>query len=328
MEISYVCYAIMSGASSVLRQTKIKVSKSEKEQARIGHVVGTLKDQVIRKGDNLYRPFTNLKSADYKTAMAIHFLMTVVCTMFVTFGSMMTGAMFGTVSALPNTFEIGLAAIQVGFMHYILYTTLYYARVPGTVLVQVNPFVSLAELAHGAIGAWVMVVQIVGQALGHVIVAAIMLGIMRSGTELNNLGVTPLLQTGAISSAWAFFAQTLVSFFWAWYYFHNYNFRVREDVLQKEGYIYGPWADSRNFPDNMGRIKAACTVIMFPIYGITTQNIFRWVAGCVITPGGQQCTASGIWGEPVGSLVGITLGFMGHFVTWSLTGRFGARKFE
>lgn len=307
---------------------KVLKPAAKKALKPVGHQVGTLKGETTWRGDWLHKPFSRLTRKPYQQTLGIHFVATAMLSLCITVISLIVGGMFGPLSGLTSP-TLGLAAIQVAFVHYVMYSTLYHFRVPAFYLPHINPLMTASEMAHFQYGLIPALVQIAGQVIGHVAAAGIVLGLMKSGNPgpslLNNSGVAANLLANTASSGWAFFLQIICSTFFSWFYFHNYNHRVREDVFQNEGDIYGPNADSRYLAQNLGWIKAACVAATFPVYGLNTGNPFHWASGCVIS---GQCTVSGIWGVPLGAVVGHLAGYLLHSLTWTLTGDFGKNKYE
>lgn len=306
------------------------VSTATRTMKLVGHQVGSLKGEKVRTGDWLHRPFNHFKRTPYMQTLAIQWVVGIVVTFFVTLGSLVTGAMSGPASihTIPT---VAIVAVLVATIHYWAYAMIYHVRVPAFFLANLNPLITLAEMAHFQYGLIPGLVQMFGQALGHAAAGGLVYGIIKSASGgasfLDNTGIAAAIVPTATSAGWAFFIQAAVTFFWAWFYFHNYNHRVREVVFQKEGDLYGRNADSRDFPQSLAMIKAISVAITFPIMGITTQNPFRWLTGCILV---SQCGISGVWAVPVGPVLGVALGWMVHHLTWTLTGPAagGKTKFE
>lgn len=303
--------------------------ESKKRKKPMGHSkVATRHGKTVWRNDWLYRPLSRFTSRPFQQTLGIHFLIVMIASFFIATGSMLLGAMYGPLSALTRP-TIGLAAMQLGLFHYFAYAMLYHIRVAAFYMPHINPLMTAAEMANFQLGLVPAIVQMLAQAVGHVAAGGLVLGIIKSGNPgpsiLNNSGIAASLVTNTVSSGWAFFLQIVCSTFFTWFYFHNYNYRVREEVFQEQGDIYGPNADSRYLAQNLGYIKALTIAMSYPIYGLTTGNPFHWLTGCTVV---GQCGVSGIWGVPLGPVVGTLCGYVLHKATWPLTGTFGKNKYE
>lgn len=315
-----------SGSGSGKGHHKQTVARVESRAARhknVSHQVGLLSGEKTREGDWLYRPFTALSAKYYWRTMAIQGLVTVGAAWFLTMVSLVASASFGDPSTIGLP-RLGLAAIQIAFIHYALYAAIYRIRVPAFFLPHLNPYVTLAEMVHFQTGLIPGLVQLFSQAIGCVIGSAIVFGVVSTtANPLKNVGLSA--QLFGTSSGWGLFIQIMASAFWTWYYFHNYNHRVRDDIGAKDREIYSDHANARRIASNLGLVQAGIMALTFPLFGTTIQSPWRFLSGCVLV---GTCGTSGAWVIYVGPIFGTLVGYLAHLATWSLTGMNGKTKFE